>query len=347
MSKQASKTTIGAFVVGAIALAVAGVLIFGSGKFLRDLETYVMYFEGSVKGLNVGAPVIFRGVKIGSVLDIVLQYNPEDLTVYIPVIIEVERDKFKSISDKKKRRTSLGVLIDLGLRAQLQLQSMVTGQLMVDLDFRPDEPPRLVGRERERYPEIPTIASDLQKFTKAIDKLPLDEIASKLAKSLEGIEKIVNSPDLMESITSLKKTLDSAEKLLVHIDKKVDPLIDNVEDTSDAARSTFVKADKTMEAATGAFVQAEKTLALEEGVPGELASNIKATLTSARNSLDQAEQTLETYQDMGSDDSALMYEVTNAIKELSSAARSIRFLTDYLERHPEALLRGKGSSKGE
>jgi paraquat-inducible protein B len=334
-------------VLVAIALAVAGVLIFGSGKLLRDLEKYVLYFEGSVKGLNVGAPLMFRGVKVGSVTDIMLQYNPEDLTVYIPVVIEVERDRFESVSGKKRRKAPIGELINRGLRAQLQLQSLVTGMLMVDLDFYTDEPLKMVRQENARYPEIPTIISDLQKLTKTIEQLPLDEIINKLAKSLDGIEKIVNSPELQGSIVSLKKALDSADSLLVHIDKKVDPLLANIEDTSNAARGTFVKAEKTLEDASGAFVQAEKTLALEEGVPGELASNLKAALASAQNSLNQAEQTLETYQGLGSEDSALVYEVTNAMKELSSAVRSVRFLADYLERHPEAVLRGKGSPKGD
>ena len=347
MSKQASKTTIGAFVLGAIALLVAGVLIFGSGKFLRELQTYVLYFEGSVKGLNTGSPVMFRGVKMGSVTDIMLQYNPEDLTIYIPVVIEVERDRFESVTAEKRKKAPIEELIERGLRAQLQLQSMVTGQLMVNLDFYPDEPAKLVKQERAQYPEIPTIPSDLQKITKAIEQLPLDEIVNKLAKSLDGIEKIVNSPNLQKGIASLNTALDSVEKLMVHIGKKVDPLIANIEDTSDAARGAFLKADKTIDAATGAFVQAEKTLSLKEGVSGELASNIKATLASAQNSLDRAEQTLEAYQRIGSEDSTLMFEITAAMKELASAARSVRFLADYLERHPEAVLRGKVSSKGE
>jgi paraquat-inducible protein B len=334
MSKQANKTKIGAFVLAAIALAVAGVLIFGSGKLLRDLEKYVLYFEGSVKGLNVGAPVMFRGVKVGSVTDIMLQYNPEDLTIYIPVVIEVERDRFESVSGTKRRKTPTKELIDRGLRAQLQLQSMVTGMLLVDLDFYPDEPLEIVGEERAGYPEIPTVISDLQKLTKAIEGLPLDQIVNKLAKSLDGIEKIVTSPDLQGSIVSLKKALDSADALLVHIDKKVDPLMAQIEDTSDAAR--------------GAFVQAEKTLALEEGVPGELASNIKETfasskdaMASASDALKEAKKTLAAYKGVVAEDSDLIYEVNNAMRELSEAARSIRYFVDYLDRHPESLLRGK------
>ena len=334
MSKQANKTKIGAFVLGAIVLIVSGVLIFGSGKLLADLDTYVLYFEGSVKGLNIGAPVIFRGVKTGSVTDISLQYNPDDLSVHIPVVIDVERDRFESVTGKKRRKVPLKELIEKGLRAQLQQQSFVTGQLMVNLDFHPDEPAELVGQERDKYPEIPTIASGLQKLTKTIEQLPLDEIVHKLAKSLDGIERIVNSPDLQGSIVSLKKALDSADKLLVHIDKNVDPLMASIEDTSDAAR--------------GAFVQAEKTLAMEEGVPGELASNLRGTLTSAkdalasaRDALKEAKETLAAYKGVVSEDSDLIYEVNTAMRELSEAARSIRYFVDYIDRHPEALLRGK------
>ena len=341
MSKQANKALIGAFVVGAVVLAVIGILVFGSGKLLRDQETYVLYFEGSVKGLNIGSPVMFRGVKVGSVTDIMLQYNPDDLTINIPVVVEVERDRFESVSGKKRRKAPIKEIIDRGLRAQLQLQSMVTGMLLVDLDFYPDEPLEMAGDERAGYPEIPTVISDLQKLTKTIEKLPLDQIVNKLSKSLDGIEKIVNSPDLQGSIASIKMALDAAEKLLVHIDKKVDPLIANIEDTSDAARGALVKASKTMDAATGAFVQAEKTLALEDGVPGELASNINETLSSASDALKEAKKTLAAYKGVVAEDSDITYELNTALRELAEAARSIRYFVDYIDRHPESLLRGK------
>ena len=334
MSKQASKTVIGAFVLGAITLAVAGVLVFGSGKFLRETSKSVLYFEGSVKGLNVGAPVMFRGVKIGSVTDILLLYNPSDLSIYIPVLIEIDLNRFTRISDERERTSDYSLLIEKGLKAQLQMQSFVTGQLMVDLDFYPDEPMNIVGAGDIKYEEIPTIPSGLQKLTKTIEQLPLDEIFNKIVKTVDGIERLVNSPNLKESIASLRRSLDSADKLLVHLDSKVDPLMASIEDTSDAAR--------------GAFVQAEKTLALDEGVPGELATSLKGTLTSAQDTLasasdalKQAKQTLATYKGVVSEDSDLIYEVNTAMRELSEAARSIRYFVDYIDRHPEALLRGK------
>jgi paraquat-inducible protein B len=334
MSKQASKTVIGAFVLGAITLVVAGVLVFGSGKFLRETTKNVLYFEGSVKGLNVGAPVMFRGVKIGSVTDIILLYDPSDLSVYIPVIIEIDRARFTNITGKMKRQADSNLLIEKGLKAQLQMQSFVTGQLMVDLDFYPDEPVKVVGEGDIKYDEIPTIPSGLQKLTKTIEQLPLDEIFNKIVKTVDGIERLVNSPDLKESVASLRRALDSADKLLVHLDSKVDPLIASIEDTSDAAR--------------GAFVQAEKTLALDEGVPGELATSLKGTLTSAQDTLasasdalKEAKKTLAAYKGIVSEDSDLIYEVNTAMRQLSDAARSIRYFVDYIDRHPEALLRGK------
>lgn len=334
MSKQANKTAVGAFVLGAIALAVAGVLIFGSGKFFADTDKYVLHFEGSVKGLNTGAPVMFRGVKIGSVTDILLRYDPVDLSVHIPVIIEVDRSRFSRINKVKERRTSINVLIERGLKAQLQLQSVVTGQLMVDLDFYPEDPVNLVGNNDIPYAEVPTIPSNLQKLTKTLEQLPLDELFNKLVKTVEGIERLINSPEISESFVSLKKALDSADRVFAHLDSSIDPLVQSIEGTSDAARS--------------AFLQAEKTFALEEGVPGELASDIRETMTSARealtsaqNALKQTEQTLITYQGFVAEDSDLVYEINNAAREFSEAARSVRYFVDYIDRHPEALLRGK------
>ncbi|UCD35234.1 MAG: hypothetical protein JSU90_13235, partial [Nitrospiraceae bacterium] len=141
-------------------------------------------------------------------------------------------------------------------------------------------------------------------------------------------------PEISESFVSLKKALDSADRVFAHLDSSIDPLVQSIEGTSDAARS--------------AFLQAEKTFALEEGVPGELASDIRETMTSARealtsaqNALKQTEQTLITYQGFVAEDSDLVYEINNAAREFSEAARSVRYFVDYIDRHPEALLRGK------
>src|SRR5512135_2362494 len=137
MSKKASKTLIGAFVLGAVVLIVAGVVVFGGGKFFKKTIKYVMFFDGSVKGLQVGAPVTFRGVKIGEVTDMVLRFDPSNLAVMIPVYVEIDPEKFLGSDTLKKAKPGqyYRALLDKGLKARLELQSFVTGLLMIGVDF--------------------------------------------------------------------------------------------------------------------------------------------------------------------------------------------------------------------
>jgi paraquat-inducible protein B len=333
MAAKASKTVIGAFVVGAVALAVAGIMVFGSGKFFKKRYKYIIYFDASVKGLNIGAPVLFKGVRIGEVVDIILRFDPSDQSINIPVIVELEPDKLKRVRhvapDPDK---NLKLLIERGLRAQLQLQSFVTAQLMVGMDFFPDQQPRYAGIESE-YTEIPTVPTAMEQIAERLQDIPIDEIIAKLNNTLEGINTFVNSPDLTGSVKSLNQTLKDAGQLLKDVDKQVEPLVASIESTSEAAR--------------GALIQAEKTLAMEEGTPGELVSDLRATLKGARSSLSQLEQTLQSMEGSVSKDSRVVYELNTTLREVKAAARSIRILTETIEREPEALFRGRKGSKGE
>ena len=103
MSKRANATLIGAFVVGAIALAVTIVLVLAGGQLFTEQQQYVMYFKGSVKGLAVGAPVNFRGVKIGTVTNIQLIVDTEELAFHIPVTVEIKNDSFTASGDGVKK----------------------------------------------------------------------------------------------------------------------------------------------------------------------------------------------------------------------------------------------------
>jgi paraquat-inducible protein B len=332
MSKQANKTLIGTFILGSIILIIAAVLILGSGKFFTETIKYVLYFEGSVKGLNVGAPVMFRGVNVGQITDILLRFNPSDMSVYIPVIIEVEPSRISGVSENKDPEEYMDQLVDEGLKAQLELQSVLTGLLTVNFDFHPDKQARYTGIKTE-YPELPTIPSSLERLTKTIEQLPLDDLFNKLVQAVDGIEKIVNSPDIIDTIQSLKQTLEDAQEVLHNLDAQIGPIFTSLEDTSVSARA--------------AFNQVQTTLEFKEGVPAELAKGINETFAAARDALGQAEQTLVTVKGFASKDSGLARELNNTLKELSAAARSIRFMADYIERHPESLLRGKGKSEGE
>ena len=311
MSKQASKTLIGAFVVGALTLVVVGILLFGSGQFFSDSKRYVLFFNGSVKGLNVGAPVSFRGVKVGQVSAIEAHFHPRDFTVIIAVYIETTPGWITLIEGQKQltwiphsfeREKILQALVaKKGLRAKLQLQSLVTGLLEIEFDFYPDTPVKLLGTETN-VPELPTIPSDMEKlqlmFTRAISKLekmPIDELMNNLVKAVNGIERLTNLPQIPEILTSLNQTIQTVQELIKNLDSRVGPLTSSMDESFKAARA--------------ALEQAQKTLAMAEGLVG--------------------------------DESGLRHQLSEALEQISDAARSLRVTAEYLDQHPEALIRGK------
>ena len=320
MSKPANKTLIGAFVVGAVALAVVAVVIFGSGKLFTEKLIDVMYFQGSVKGLSVGSPVMFRGVRIGSVTNVQLQFDPKDTSFIIPVYVEIDLNKVKVIGNEPTEE-QLPKLIAKGLRAQLDIQSIVTGQLMVNLDFFPNTPVRLVALDK-RVPEIPTIPSDLDQFLRTASEIPLKDIVDKLMRSLEGIDKAVNSPNLAMSIQSLSDGLKEARGILKKVNEQVDPILVNLKDSSKSVKEVLAKT---------------------EAVPKQLDDALK----TAQATLAQAEKTLLSVQEVASENSVLVIDVDHTLQEVSKTARSVRYLTDYLQRYPEAIVKGKQSGKGE
>jgi paraquat-inducible protein B len=321
MSKPASKTLIGVFVLGALALAVIALVIFGSGKFFERRITYVMYFDGSVKGLNIGSPVVFRGVKIGSVKDIELKADMNDFKLVIPVYVQVEPQKVTVMKGLPAHGQYIEELIKKGLRAQLEMQSIVTGQLMINVDFFPDKPARFVGLD-PKYPEIPTISSPLDEMLKTAQELPLKELFDRLLKSIQGIEKITNSPQMTASLDSLSESLKEARKILTKVDQEIGPMMANLKETSSSFKAI---ADKS------------------EAVPAA----VEKTLATAQDALKQAEKTFISVQNLASNNSVLVYQVDTALEEVSRASRSVRSLSDYLYRHPESLISGKKPAKGE
>jgi paraquat-inducible protein B len=350
MSKKASKTAIGGFVVGAVALIVVGVLIFGSGKFMTKTETYVMYFEGSVRGLNVGAPLVFRGVKIGSVTHIQLLANTDDLSFQIPVFAETERRHFTLTGNETldlSPRAQLEILVERGMRAQLIKQSMVTGQLIVELDFHPDKPAKLVAGDDE-YMEIPTITSGMDDLVKQIEKAPIQEILNKVLSAVDGIEKAINSKEVKESLRSLEQAVKNLNKLVLNIDSRIEPLVSTLEETVKDYGKLARNVDRQVKPVLSGIAKTEghanKLVKNVDAQVTRLGSSIDETAKSASAALVEATKALNTIEGLTSEDSQMMYQITTTLKELSAAARSIRVWADYLERHPEALVRGKGGS---
>jgi paraquat-inducible protein B len=348
MSKQANKTLIGGFVLGAVALVVAVVLVFGSGRFLTERLTYVLHFEGSVKGLNIGSPVLFRGVKVGTVKNIRIQAESDLVSILIPVLIDLEPKRFGNPRRAEDPEANLQRLIKAGLRARLELQSLVTGQLMVELDFHPDTPIKLV--DETEYPEIPTIQSGMQELAKTIEKLPLDQLANKLTSAVAGLEKAVNSPEVAESIVNLNKTLKETKRLVRNVNSRIEPLASSLEETiKDYGKLARDVDEQVKPLASGVDKVLKDTRKLVRNIDGQvtpLLSSVNNTAKLADDALVQAEKTLKAIEGLAGKDSAVVFELKKMMRELSAAARSIRNWASYLERHPEALIRGKSGSRG-
>jgi len=324
MAKQANKIRIGLFVVGAVCLAILAVAVFGSGSFFTNKRYYVMFFDGTVKGLTVGSPVMFHGVRIGTVSSISLIFNSSNMTVKVPVVVEFEPDKVKRIGgpDTDQTEDYVKKLIEKGLRAQLQLQSFVTGQLMIAIDFFPKTPAHYVGLVND-YPEIPTTPSSMEQITKTLENLPIQEFVTKLTQTIDGLNRLVNSPEAMASLKSVKQGLHETAVILKKVNSQIEPIVSNMNATTASLKSATSKVDSALSGTNG--------------IPEQLTQ----TLATARKTLEDAQQTLSSMQSATSENSVLMNEVGTTLEELSRTARSIRVLSDYLEQHPDSVIWGK------
>jgi paraquat-inducible protein B len=290
MSKKANPTAIGVFVVLALVIAVAGILVLGSGKMFEKATTYTLYFEGDLNGLDVGAPVTIKGVKVGEVVGISIVYDHSTETITTPVVIKIMQGSFVQVNQDpgapKAQGEAMNLHIERGLRAQLETLSMVTGKLRISLDYHPDT--ELVYRSKNADElEIPTIPTSLENLVNRISNLPIEEILTDLRKSSASVAKFFESGQL---------------------DK------------------TFVELNETLEGIS-AVVQS---------------SDMQSVLKSLDETLKETQRAMK---EVAAESKPLRRDLAVAIEEFSDAARAAQYLLEYLERHPEALLRGTGSDK--
>src|SRR5215510_4092914 len=227
MGSKISPTVIGVFVIGAMVCMVAGVLLFSGGKFFTEKLPYVLFFDSSVEGLHLGAPVIFRGVQVGQVTEIEAIADPKTFTVVIRVKIELVRGSVKVNVDGQRfedPHQAIEGLIQQGARASLRMQSFVTGVLYVAIDFHPGTPVRRLGLD-QRYPELPTIPSDMdmlkstvQQVMADLGKLPLDAVLNEILVLVKHANSLVALPEVKQALVSLQDVVTAAERLLQRAD---------------------------------------------------------------------------------------------------------------------------------
>jgi paraquat-inducible protein B len=316
MGKKANPAVVGAFVLGAVALAVLGVLVFGSGKYFRSTTHWVMYFPGSIDGLSVGAPVKFKGVDLGTVtkIELVLSAADAGATARIPVYVEIDPSRIVAGAGFHRGPAVREELIKRGLRAQLQSQSLLTGLLFIQLDLFPDTPTNYVLPQPSDPPEIPTIPTLLEQgmvqaraLINDLKQIDFKGLVARAESSLDGISRLANDPALKQALAELPGTVekvngavDSAKALLQRVDRQIDPL-------SAEARTTLAGAQRAM-------------------------SSVEKTASAATTLIEPG--------------SPLDYDLRQALREVGSAAGALRLLADYLERNPSALLYGKAPTEG-
>ncbi len=347
MAKPVSKSLIGAFVLGALALAFGAVVILGSGALFKDTHEVVMFFDGSVGGLQVGAPVTFRGVAVGEVSKIQIVYEAQKKEFLIPVAAQIYPDRIQKLSLGHRKLTPQEYM-EMGLRAQLQLQSLITGQLSIQLDFLPGTPVRLIGPTQAgfsaRVQEIPTIPTPIQKIEKSIQQIPLDEVIRDARDTLTSIKDILTSPAIPDIITNLKQVSQDAVGLTRSVEARLSAVASQVDLTLKELRTLAANANAQIKP-IGAAIDETRSLAhnLNRRIEPVEAEIFKTT-AELRATLQQSEKTLANIGAMTAENSELRYNLELFLTELSATARSLRTLTDYLDRHPDSLLRGKASA---
>jgi paraquat-inducible protein B len=257
---------------------------------------YIAYFEGSVGGLRQGAPVEFRGIKIGQVTDVRLMLDPKTFTARIPVTFELEPDRVQLTAGAQQPAPYVGMaaLIRHGLRAQLQSGNLLTGELVVALDLHPEAPPAEL-RMGGTYPEIPTMPTDIEQITRSVNQVldkfanaHIPELVDELRAVVNGLNGLISSPDTTGTLAALRQSAESLQQVVNTANTQFGPLAESLRRTADTANTTLSSVDEAI-----------------------------------------------------GRDSRLHYDLAAALKELATASRSIRVFADYLERHPEALIRGK------
>jgi paraquat-inducible protein B len=267
----------------------------------------IVYFEGSVRGLKVGSPVEVRGLKIGEVKDIRLVYDASLTSIRIPVRIELEPQRIVAEGAAAPVATPdhmiLRTLVERGLRAQLQTASLITGELLVAFDFFPGAP-RVELTMEGSLPVLPTVPTQLESITASVSGV-LNRIAAL------PLEPMVS--DLRQAIASVNALVGAPE-----------------------VKQTLLSVDRTMTDIQQLTSQLRSDL-------GPSAAALRKTLEEATVTLEQARGTVRGFDGFVGESSPLRREIAGLVRELQVAARSIRVFADYLERHPEALIRGKGA----
>jgi paraquat-inducible protein B len=335
MAKKYSPSLIGGFVLGGIALLVGALFLFGSGDLFKEKRPWVTYFDGSVGGLNVGAPVNFRGVRVGTVTDVRLQLDPKAMTARIPVYFEIDPGQVEWIGGTVAQSPKLAA--EAGLRAKLGMQSLVTGQMQIELDLLPDTPARLVGADPS-VPEIPSAKSEFDVLREQVTELPLRELLASIDRTVNNIDRLVSSPEMRDGVRALTSSLAETEKLIAGLNEDAKPLLRELTATAQSVRQTSDQANASLRGIEG---EMRSTMGDVRQLTNSVRGDLKTTLRSADQALQQARSTLASVDGLVANDSSSRADIDHALQNLAQASSALRSFADKVDRNPNAIIVGR------
>ncbi|MFC1503476.1 MlaD family protein [Pseudomonadota bacterium] len=332
MSKKPSSTVIGAFVIIGVILIAVSVAFFGGSEYFAKRAKYSVYFDDDTKGLRVGSNVLLNGVRVGYVSEISLLMDKTTFATISLATLEILPDTFLITDAGKVVGTGTvevgkheGLIKDAGLRAQLEIESFVTAQLVVNLSLQPHTQFILRGVDSP-YPEIPTLPSDAQLIMTQLKGWVFDvaehvdavEVSRRVNNILKGMDELSHSQDLRQALSGANQLINDhhTQQLTASIQTTLSNL--NIA-VSDASR-LFRKAD---------------------GNINTISKELTPAITQISSLLSEAEQTLVVARKQLRGETVQVYQLEATLKELESASRAVREFFDYLERNPEALITGK------
>lgn len=332
MSRKANPTLIGAFVLGALALAIAATLLLAGGSWFGERRQHVMYFEGAAQGLQVGAPVVFLGVKVGTVRQIQLGLDEQSRRFLVPVTVEVLPQVVRTRSGEPvdlRDRATVRQLVGRGLRARLRMQSLLTGQLYVDLDFHPDKPTVFAALDPD-LSEIPTVRTAVQELTSKLEGFAMDKFLADVSAIGEAVSTLMSAKETQQLPRRLDATLKHLESLAARFDAQGGPILDDV-------RGNLAEMQKALVAAQAALAKLD-TAADRIGDLARADSRVVTGMTQASEELARAAAAVR---GLTEQQSPTVGNVNAALKEIARAADALRLLAETLEQQPDAIWRGK------
>jgi paraquat-inducible protein B len=323
MSMRANPKAIGLFLIGAIVLTVGGTATLASTTWFQKRSTFISFFQESVNGLENGAPVKFQGVPVGTVTEILIQIDQRDKTFQVPVHYEI---------DLTRLTTQLGTFVDLsdttvlrqqiadGLRAQMQMESIVTGQLYIELMYNPEaQPPELESRAT-KWPELPTTPSLMAAIGTGAGSVVADVI-----KVLFQVNKILGEIDMPEINAAVVATAQSVQRLV----------------DAPEIRAALQQIPEVTAQVSRTMAAVETLAVTAEGAVGPVGAQVERATTEMASALQVLRRTLEDTRGLLSMDSGIGFEMQAVLRSLKEAADALQLLTITIEQSPDVLLRGK------